>query len=71
MFNRNTIFTYGDGTPFDRPEPPARDAGIDAWITYHRALCDYNDAIAACANRAFDEQFRKSLREQARKEIRA
>lgn len=45
-----------------RPTAPPRDAPVEEWILYLRALYIYLDTITNAANRAFDKQFRKALR---------
>jgi len=57
------ILLDGQGREFLRPTAPAQDAGGQAWVDYLRALHAYNDAIATCANAAFDGEFRRALRE--------
>ena len=62
MKNANEILTDEAGRPFVKPERPApgcSDAEFYAWM---QALYAYNDAVRDCANRAFDAQFRKSMR---------
>lgn len=56
------ILTDAKGRPFDEPEPPPRDAGIEEKIDYMRRVWARNDAIADCANAAFDDEFRKALK---------
>ncbi len=57
------ILTDANGVPFEKPEPPPADADIKAKIAYLRAYHAYNDAVTDCANRAFADQFGRSLRD--------
>ena len=57
-----TIYTRGDGTPIEKPEPPGEDADIESKIAWIRAFHAYNDEIADVANRAFADGFRKALK---------
>lgn len=57
------ILTDANGRPFERPEAPPEGAPIEETIAWIRAVHAYNDAVTDAGNRAFDEQFRKSLRE--------
>jgi hypothetical protein len=56
------ILTDGSGRPFDRPEPPASGAPIDDVLAWMRALASFNDAVRACACRAFDAGFKRAIR---------
>lgn len=55
------ILTDANGRPFERPEAPPKGAPIKETIAWIRAVHAYNDTITDAGNRAFDEQFRKSL----------
>lgn len=55
------ILTNEKGRPFVKPEPPV-NATTEEFIAWLRAMAAYHDAIADCANRAFDDAFRKALR---------
>lgn len=58
MSDPDAIYTDADGHPIERPDPAAfRDP-----LAYATALYAYNDRIADIANKAFDRQFRISLR---------
>ena len=57
------ILTRGDGTPIERPTPPARDASIDESIDYIRAIRAYNDEVTDVANVAFSDSFKKTIKE--------
>lgn len=51
------ILTDAKGVPFEKPEPPSKDAPIEETIAYIRSLHAHNDAVADCANKAFDGSF--------------
>jgi hypothetical protein len=57
------ILTNAKGIPFEKPEPLAKDASIDASIDEQiadmRRVHAYNDAVADSANTSFDRAFRK------------
>lgn len=55
------ILTDAAGRPIPRPELPQdpTSAQVTEWL---RAICNYNDHVVTLANRAFDTQFRKSLK---------
>jgi len=57
-----TIFTDAKGRPFERPERPADDAGIEERIAWMRAMYAYNDAVTDCASRAFADGFNRRVR---------
>lgn len=56
------ILTDENGVPFEKPEPPGPDASIEEKIAFIRATHEYNDRVADCANAAFADQFRESMR---------
>jgi len=56
------ILTDANGKPFEKPEAPAKDAPIEEKIAWLRAMATYNNNVTNAANRAFAEQFNKSLR---------
>jgi hypothetical protein len=53
-----TILTDGNGRPFVKPEAKNYANTTEFLRAYHA----YQDAIADCANRSFDVQFRKSMK---------
>lgn len=55
------ILTDEHGRPFERPVPPPDGASLDDKVAYMRRLWAYNDAVSDCANRAFDETFRREV----------
>lgn len=56
------IVTDAKGRPFPEPEPPRPDATIEEKVDYMRRVWARNDAIADCANAAFDDEFRKVMK---------
>lgn len=56
------IVTDGKGRPFERPEPPPKDAGIEVKIAFIRAMHEYNDRVTDRANKAFAAEFRRKIR---------
>lgn len=58
------IYTYEDGRPIPgHPgEPPPLDADIETKIAWMRARNDYQDRVTDVANRAFADQFAKTMR---------
>lgn len=52
------ILTDGQGRPIERPDPSDFESTVD----YLRAFSAYRDKISDIANRAFDAQFRLSLK---------
>lgn len=57
------IYVDESGRPFVKPAKPASDCTTEEFVGWMRAMYAYNDAITNEASRAFDDQFRKSLRE--------
>lgn len=57
------ILTDGDGRPFVKPER----ADYPDTLSFLSAMWRYRDAVTDCANKAFDEQFRKSLKSSRRR----
>lgn len=54
----DTIYTDENGKPFERPiREPSEDL-----TSYIRRCHEFDDAVRSCANKAFDDQFRKSLK---------
>lgn len=58
MIDLTVIYTHEDGRPIPRPER----GGSATLAEYFGALHAYEIEIRSAANRAFDDQFRKSLR---------
>lgn len=56
------ILTDANGKPFEPPEAPDIYASVEEKVAYLRAYAAYKDAIANAANRAFANQFNKSLK---------
>jgi hypothetical protein len=52
------ILTDSNGRPFVKPEAADYASAVD----FIRAFHAYRDAVADASNKAFDAQFRKSLR---------
>lgn len=52
------IYTDANGKPFEKPLPEDYMRASEYFQAYWR----YRDAIADCANKAFDEGFRKGLK---------
>jgi hypothetical protein len=55
------IITDALGRPFTKPARETFPAGIDGTIAWMRARATYADAIASCANKAFNEGFSKGM----------
>jgi hypothetical protein len=64
-FDRRIIYTYENGTPIEgRPDgdPPGENADIEDKIAWMRAWSAYHNRVADVSDRAFAEQFRKTIR---------
>ena len=57
------IHTDENGRIIEKPDRPGADAPWDEVERWLSAYFAWKDRITACANRAFDDQLRKSLKE--------
>lgn len=60
------ILTDGDGRPFEKPAPEDYPSAVEYMRAYHA----YQDAVADCANQAFDSALRAALRKDSRVRVR-
>jgi len=62
MIRRDTIYTYGGGTPIEgRPEPLVESAALDERLAHDRAWYAYSDRVEDVANKSFTEHFKKAV----------
>jgi hypothetical protein len=54
----DVIVTDANGVPFERPEPPGKDATHEERDAYVRARYAYNDAVTDSANKSFATAFK-------------
>ena len=57
------ILLDGKGRLIARPLPPQERASIEDKIAFLRARAEWSDRISDVANRAFDRQFRKAIKQ--------
>lgn len=57
------ILTDGNGRPFDRPKRSEFKPGSKGTQAFLKAFHAYKDQVSDCANFAFDQAFRKALKE--------
>ena len=58
----DTIYTDAQGRPIPRPEREDFEPGIEGTVAFMRATWAWKDKITDLANKAFADQFRKSVR---------
>lgn len=61
-FDPSIIHTDANGRPIPRPDREDFGPGIEGTIAYMRAVNAYHDQVTDMANRAFTDQFRKSVK---------